>query len=448
MWEGVPYPTSRLAVTLLFMLVVVALAVGIVRWKFPRTLVAEIASTLGAFLLIIGTIVYTVAFRGLRPMEMVLAWTFSALAIAWFISRLNAIMSRPLKELEELGQAIRGGEWSALLKGSEDVGSHDGMRGALKDVAELISETQRTSRSVLAASGEVAKIGRAAADGAQTVSDSLARLSQGHENNRRAAKQIREAAQHITSSAADVHGAAQETLTISTAVETHAQHGVERAEQAAARVSEIAQFARDTVGRIIAVRDASATIGEITHVVREIVRQTNLLALNAAIEAARAGEYGRGFAVVADEVRKLAAQSAGSLERIEELLAQMAARTGEASDQIELMGRAVGDGERIMQDAMEVFRGIESEARRTLAIAESVVQASQRQVAVVKELGAVSETVVQVAEGAASASADVSATTARQLQLTEHLRQTAGDLDRSAQSLEQVVSRFGVQSGR
>lgn len=446
LWTDVPYPPSRLAFTLLFMLVVVGLAVSIVRWRYARQLVAEIATTLGIFLLIIGAIVYTVAFRGLRPLEMVLAWTFSGMAIAWFIARLNAIMSRPLTELEDLGRAIRAGEWSALLKGADQEEGQGNVRSALKDVAELISETQRTSRSVLTASGEVARIGRAAADGAQVVSDSLGRLAQGHENNRRAAKQIRDAAHQITSSAADVHGAAQETLTISTAVERHAQNGVERAEQAAARVSEIAAFARDTVGRIVAVREASTTIGEITHVVREIVRQTNLLALNAAIEAARAGEYGRGFAVVADEVRKLAAQSAGSLERIEELLGQMAARTGEASDQIELMGRSVADGERIMQDAMEVFRGIEAEARRTLSIAESVVGASQRQVSVVQELGAVSETVVQVAEGAATASAEVSATTERQLQLTEHLRETASVLDRSAQSLDQVVSRFGVRS--
>jgi methyl-accepting chemotaxis protein len=448
MWDGVPYPPSRLAYTLLFMLVVVGLAVTIVRWKFSKRLVAEIATTLGIFLLIIGSIVYTVAFRGLRPIEMVFAWTLSGFAIAWFITRLNTIMSRPLTQLEELGTAIRNGEWSALLKGAGDEEGQGDVRGALKDVAELISETQRTSRSVLAASDEVTKIGRAAADGAQVVSQSLRRLSEGHENNRRAAKEIRDAAQQITSSAADVHGAAQETLNISTAVELHAQNGVASAEQAAARVSEIAQFARDTVGRIVAVRDASTTIGDITHVVREIVRQTNLLALNAAIEAARAGEYGRGFAVVADEVRKLAAQSAGSLEHIEELVGQMAARTGEASDQIELMGRAVTEGESIMQHAMGVFRGIESEARRTLDIAESVVLASQRQLGVVGQLGAVSETVVRVAEGAATASAEMSSTTAQQLQLTEHLRETASTLDRAVQSLDQVVSRFGVASER
>jgi methyl-accepting chemotaxis protein len=448
LWEGVPYPPSRLAVTLGFMLAVVVTAVSITRWKYSKQLVAEIATTLGVFLLIIGTIVYTVAFRGLRPSEMVVAWTLSGVAIAWFIWRLNTIMTRPLADLEKLGQSIRAGEWSSLLQGAEGrsmEGAESGVRSALKDVAELINETQRTSRSVLAASAEVSKIGRAAADGAKVVSDSLNRLALGHENNRQAAQSIRDAAQQITSAAAEVHGAAQETLSISTAVEQHAQTGVERAEFAAARVSEIAALARDTVGRIVAVRDASTTIGEITHVVREIVRQTNLLALNAAIEAARAGEYGRGFAVVADEVRKLAAQSAGSLERIEELLGQMAARTGEASDQIELMGRAVGDGERIMQDAMEVFRGIEVEARRTLSLAESVVVASQRQGKVVSDLGAVSSTVVQVAEAASAASAEAQATTTRQQHLTDQMRDTAGVLERSAQSLDQVVSRFGVR---
>ena len=446
-WEGIPYPPSRLAFTLAFMFVVVVTAVSITRWKYSKQLVAEIATTLGIFLLIIGGIVYTVAFRGLRPMEMVVAWTLSGVAIAWFIWRLNEIMSRPLADLEKLGHSIRAGEWSLLLRGAEGQDAAEGdVRSALKDVAELISETQRTSHSVLAASAEVSKIGRAAADGAKVVSDSLTRLAQGHENNRQAAKSIRDAAQQITSAAAEVHGAAQETLTISTAVEQHAQTGVERAEFAAARVSEIAALARDTVGRIVAVREASTTIGEITHVVREIVRQTNLLALNAAIEAARAGEYGRGFAVVADEVRKLAAQSAGSLERIEDLLGQMAARTGEASDQIELMGRAVGDGERIMQDAMEVFRGIEVEARRTLALAQSVVGASQRQGKVVSDLGAVSATVVNTAEAASTASAEAQTTTGKQQQLTDHLRDTAGMLERSAQSLDSVVSRFGVRA--
>ena len=60
------YDSSRLYATLAFMFVVVGAAVAFVRIRYPRRLIADIASTLGVFLLIIGTIVYTVAFRGLR----------------------------------------------------------------------------------------------------------------------------------------------------------------------------------------------------------------------------------------------------------------------------------------------------------------------------------------------------------------------------------------------
>src|SRR5688500_9970503 len=115
LWAGVPYEPMRLYATLAFMLVVVVVAVSVVRARFAGQLLAEIATTLGIFLLIIGTIVYTAAFRGLRTAEMVVAWTLSALAIGWFVTRLNRTMTRPLEHLDELGGAIRRGDWTRLL---------------------------------------------------------------------------------------------------------------------------------------------------------------------------------------------------------------------------------------------------------------------------------------------------------------------------------------------
>jgi len=64
------YDPARLYATLGFMFVVVGAAVAFVRIRYPRRLIADIALTLGVFLLVIGTIVYTVAFRGLQPIEM------------------------------------------------------------------------------------------------------------------------------------------------------------------------------------------------------------------------------------------------------------------------------------------------------------------------------------------------------------------------------------------
>ena len=446
-WANVPYPVSRLYWTLAFMVAVVAGAVAVIRWHFRGRLLAEIATTLGVFLIIIGTIVHVIAFRGLRPMEMVVAWAVSAVAIAWFILRLNGIMMRPLVDLEELGNAIERGDWNTLLQPVRDNGNGGGdneVRRALRDVATLIGEAQRTASGLASASERVTTIGIDTANGARTITASLGRLSEGTSGSLQAAQRIREAARQITDAAADVHGAAREALEISGTVERHAQSGVQNAERASARVSEIAALARDAVGRIEAVRESSATIGEITHVVNEIVRQTNLLALNAAIEAARAGEYGRGFAVVAEEVRKLALQSAGSLSRIEELLESMATRSDEAARQIERMEETVAEGERVMTEAVGVFRGIENEARRTLTLAESVVAAAQRQERLVGELSLASSVVVQAADGAAAATTEVSEATNEQQNRTERLRETAAALEESAQSLQRLLSRFGA----
>ena len=444
LWADVPYPPSRLYATLAFMLAVVAGAVAVVRARFRRQLLGEIATTLGAFVLAIGTIVYTAAFRGLRPGEMVVAWVLSLAAIVWFVLRLNRIMMRPLDALERLGASIRRGDWAELLSTSGAGGVDEQLRTALGDVARLIDETRQTASAVLAASADVARIGTTVAEGARQVTSAVGRVERDAEAGRETATRIRRVAQDITSSAGGVHGAARETLEISRTVERQAQEGVSQAGEAAQRVSQIADLARGTMSRIRGLRDSSKTIGDVTEVVSGIARQTNLLALNAAIEAARAGEHGRGFAVVADEVRKLAEESKRSLEHIEALLREMMTRADEAAHEVETMEQAVREGEQTMQRAMGVFRAIEADARRTLDLAEGVVSATQAQDERVTELGTVSETVARVADGAARATGEVSQATERQEQLTDRLRTTAAALEQAAQSLGDTIARFGA----
>jgi methyl-accepting chemotaxis protein len=441
-WTGVPYDPSRLYLTLAVMAVVIAAAVLIVRSRFRDRLLGEIASTLGVFLLIIGTVVYSVAFRGLRPVELVIAWAISLPAIGWFVWRLNEIMTRPLGQLEALAESIRKGEWSTLLMQS----GTDGVTSALHDVASLVAQTQQTAQAVLAAAAEVSRIGGVVADGAEQVTASLARLTAGAHENTMAARRIGGAAERLTAAAAGVGGAARETLEISDAVRQRTVDGVASADGATTRVADIAAVSRDAVGRLAGLRTAATSANELIDEIGGIARQTNLLALNAAIEAARAGEQGKGFAVVADEVRLLARRSADALTAIQGLLEQIGSRADELDLHMAHAREAAEGGEQVMRNALTVFHDIEIRVERTVALAQSVVTAAAQAESLVGDLGTATTLVVRVAEGTAAETAQVATATARQRELTDHLRTTAAALERSAASLGEVVKRFGVST--
>ena len=440
------YDVSRLYATLAFMYVVVLGAVAFVRFRFPRRLIAEIAVTLGVFLLVIGTIVYTVAFRGLQPAEVIIGWVLSFAVIAWFVIRLNAIMSRPLGLLEQLAGAVRRGDWAVLLR-NDDGGASQEIGAALREVGALIGETKKTATHVLGASTDVARIGATVADGAGRVTTSLGGVTGGVARSLDAARRIRQATTHLDEAAAATHASAREAREISAKVETSAQLGVVRAADAMAAVTDLSGLARDLVQRMDSLLSASAAISDVTTVVNDIGRQTNLLALNASIEAARAGEAGRGFAVVAEEVGKLAMQSGGSVGRIEVLVREMTERIEDASSRVHRMEDSVKRGEQVMQDAVGVFKSIEQDARRTLALAEAVLRASENQDALVRQVNEASSLVADAAESSSAATDEAARAVQHQRSLTEQLRETAYALERSAGSLGEVVSRFGAGGG-
>lgn len=440
------YDVTRLYATLAFMYVVVLGAVAFVRFRFSRRLIAKIAGTLGVFLLVIGTIVYTVAFRGLQPVEVVIGWVLSFAVIAWFVVRLNAIMSRPLALLEQLAGAVRRGDWAMLLR-SDDGGASQEIGAALREVGSLIGETRKTANEVLGASTDVARIGATVADGAGRVTASLGGVTGGVARSMDAARQIRQATAQLDEAAGATHASAREARGISAKVEASAQLGVTRAADAMAAVTDLAALARDLVERMDGLRTASGAISDVTTVVGDIGRQTNLLALNASIEAARAGEAGRGFAVVAEEVGKLAMQSGGSVGRIEVLVREMTERIEDASSRVHRMEDSVKRGEQVMHEAVAVFRSIEQDARRTLVLAEAVLRASENQDSLVRQVNEASTLVADAAESSSAATDEAARAMQHQRSLTEQLRETAFALQRSAGSLGEVVSRFGVGSG-
>jgi two-component system cell cycle sensor histidine kinase/response regulator CckA len=138
LWETGPYPVSRLVYTLLFMIFVLSTAILVVRHTSRNHLFSQVVTTLGIFLLVIGTIVYTVAFRGLHLVEMILSWSISAAAIYWFLVRMNRIAKA---ETELRLAAIKESEtrFQAIIENAADVVSIVDFDGVWRYVSPAVT---------------------------------------------------------------------------------------------------------------------------------------------------------------------------------------------------------------------------------------------------------------------------------------------------------------------
>jgi methyl-accepting chemotaxis protein len=121
----------------------------------------------------------------------------------------------------------------------------------------------------------------------------------------------------------------------------------QQANQLAAGAREVAagggQVVSDAISAMGRIEDSSQKIEDIVGMIDEIAFQTNLLALNAAVEAARAGDAGKGFAVVAQEVRNLAQRSAQASKEIKTLIAESSQQVRSGADLVKGAGRTLDE---------------------------------------------------------------------------------------------------------
>jgi methyl-accepting chemotaxis protein len=209
-----------------------------------------------------------------------------------------------------------------------------------------------------------------------------------------------------------------------------ARQGRDRVVDTVRSIQSMATEIQATSGLVQGLAEQGRDIGKVLDVIRSIAEQTNLLALNAAIEAARAGEAGRGFAVVADEVRALAHRTAQSTQEIEQMVAGIQTRTGEAvqsmvknTDRTQStlgLANAAGDALELITEAISQIN------ERNLVIAS----ASEEQAQVSRE---VDRNLVNIRDLATQSAAGANQTSA-----------ASHELSRLAVDLNTLVTRFVI----
>jgi len=261
----------------------------------------------------------------------------------------------------------------------------------------------------------------------ESLSGSMREIAQTTVTVRNSSAEIASSSEQLSKRTEQQAATIEETAAALDQITATVKHTSDRAREAADMMSKTrssadrsATIVQEATSAMQRIAGSSSQIGQIINVIDEIAFQTNLLALNAGVEAARAGEAGKGFAVVAQEVRELASRSATAAKEIKTLVS---ASSEEVSTGVSLVNRT---GEALSEIGHQVIRVSD--------IIGEIRTASSEQADAVGEINRAVNLLDQ--------------STQQNAAMAEETYSACRSLNGEAESLDSVVGKFNVDSGR
>jgi methyl-accepting chemotaxis protein len=227
----------------------------------------------------------------------------------------------------------------------------------------------------------------------------------------------------VVASAGEVASSVDTVATGSQQMEAAIREISQNASEASRVAGQAVGVAEETTRMVGKLGDSSQEIATVVKLINGIAEQTNLLALNATIEAARAGEAGKGFAVVASEVKELAQETARATEDISKRVEAIQADTAGAVRAIGQISSVIGE---INDFQATIAAAVEEQTATTNEMNRNVAEAagSSRSIATA---------ITGLAAGAQATNERVA-----------DAEQSAAELSRMSDELQDAVSRFTV----
>ncbi|RFU63730.1 methyl-accepting chemotaxis protein [Peribacillus glennii] len=354
---------------------------------------------------------------------------------------------KPIGKINEFLEKLAGGHMLDRLDGEK--------LGELKSVARSINHTVDSWGNVLAnvqkASNEITHYSAQLTQGAdqttkatEHISNTIEDVAQGADTQVHGVSQtshlihqMSAGLSQVASSAATVTESVNESL-------AKADSGSESIRMAGEQMESIHSNVNELSRVVKGLGDRSNEIGNIVDVITGIAAQTNLLALNAAIEAARAGEQGKGFAVVANEVRKLAEQSGNATQQISEIITQIQKETQQVVETMGTVKHEVSEGIEVMGTAGSSFTQIQLSVNSVSDQIEQVTAAIQEMNAGTTLAVSTMENISNVAAESAAATQSVLAATEQQVASMQEFSAFSNSLTKLAREMESLVNTFKI----
>ncbi|VXC35832.1 Methyl-accepting chemotaxis protein [Pseudomonas sp. 8Z] len=277
---------------------------------------------------------------------------------------------------------------------------------------------------------EVGRVTDEVADSAKNLAGLAAANDRLISSEHAAVDQVSTAATEMSTAVHEVARNAQNAADAARNAEQQSREGAQVVGATIRSIRQLAQEVESASSTIQTLEQEAANIGAVLAVIKGIAEQTNLLALNAAIEAARAGEQGRGFAVVADEVRALAARTQESTKDIQGMIERLQVGVQNAV-------KATHSGSERARQSVEQAAGVD----QALSVTSESVQRINDMAA---QIATACEEQSSVTEEIARNISDIRDLSDEAAQTSEHSTIASRHLSELSHGLAQLVGRFRV----